>query len=306
MHEGSRKAILAALAANMGIAAAKFVGFAFTGAASMLAEGVHSVADSGNQALLLLGGARAQKAATPEHPFGYGRERYFWAFVVALVLFSLGGAFALYEGIEKLLHPHEVTSLGWAVGILGLAMVLEGFSFRTAVHEANPLRGDVPWITFIRRSKSPELPVVLLEDFGALIGLVLAMGGVITAHVTGNPRYDAIGSIAIGLLLSVIAIVLAIEMKGLLIGESASPERLQTIADEVAAAPSVTRLIHIRTEHLGPDELLVAAKVEFATHLSVPELALAIDEVERRVRGAVPEARLIFLEPDISRADAPT
>ena len=284
MHEGSRKAILAALAANMGIAAAKFVGFAFTGAASMLAEGVHSVADSGNQALLLLGGARAQKAATPEHPFGYGRERYFWAFVVALVLFSLGGAFALYEGIEKLLHPHEVTSLGWAVGILGLAMVLEGFSFRTAVHEANPLRGDVPWLTFIRRSKSPELPVVLLEDFGALIGLVLAMGGVITAHVTGNPRYDAIGSIAIGLLLSSIAIVLAIEMKGLLIGESASPERLQTIADEVAAAPSVTRLIHIRTEHLGPDELLVAAKVEFATHLSVPELALAIDEVERRVR----------------------
>jgi divalent metal cation (Fe/Co/Zn/Cd) transporter len=222
------------------------------------------------------------------------------------VLFTLGGAFALYEGIEKLRHPHEVDSLWWAVGILAVAVVLEGSSFRTARREAAEVRGDAGWVAFIRRAKSPELPVVLLEDLGALVGLAFALGGVLLAHATGNPRFDAAGSIAIGLLLGTIATVLAVEMKGLLIGEGASPERLELIADEIAAAPSVARLIHLRTEHLGPDELLVAAKVEFARHLDVAALARAIDEVERRVRGAVPEARLIYLEPDIARADAAT
>ena len=307
MHEGSRKAILAAFFANLGIAVAKFAGFAITQSASLLAEAIHSVADSANQLLLMLGGNRARKTATAEHPFGYGRERYFWAFVVSMVLFSMGGLFALYEGIEKLRHPHEVESLGVAVVILLIAIGLESFSLRTAIRESRHVKpAQASWRAFIHRTKQPELPVVLLEDIGALIGLVFALFGVVMSVVTDNPRFDALGSVAIGLLLVAIAVVLAWEMKGLLIGESASPERLQTIADEVAAAPSVTRLIHIRTEHLGPDELLVAAKVEFATHLSVPELALAIDEVERRVRGAVPEARLIFLEPDISRADAPT
>lgn len=302
MHEGSRKAILAALLANLGIAIAKFVGFAFTRSAGMLAEAVHSVADSGNQGLLLLGGNRARRAPTPDHPFGYGRERYFWAFVVAVVLFTLGGAFAIYEGIDKLRHPHEPESLWWAVGILGVAIVMETFSFRTAIHESNKERAGVGWHQFIRRSKSPELPVVLLEDFGALVGLVLALGGVVAAKLTHNARFDAVGSLSIGVLLCAIAVVLAIEMKGLLIGESASARMLEHIAAAINGAPHVKGIIHLRTEHLGPDELLMGAKIEFSHSLTLTTLAEAINDVERRVRDVVPAARVIYIEPDIKRA----
>src|SRR5688500_2690734 len=215
------RAVVAALLANAGIAIAKFVGFIITGSASMLAESIHSAADSGNQGLLLLGGKRARRAADATHPFGYGRERYFWAFVVALVLFSLGGAFAIYEGISKIRHPHPVDSPEVAVGILVLAILLETFSFRTAVVEANHVRGDAGWWQFIRRSKNPELPVVLLEDLGALVGLVLALAAVGTTLATDDPIWDGIGTLSIGVLLTVIAIVLAIEMKSLLIGETA-------------------------------------------------------------------------------------
>ena len=279
MHEGSRKAILAAFFANLGIAIAKFAGFAITQSASLLAEAIHSVADSANQLLLMLGGNRARKTATPEHPFGYGRERYFWAFVVSMVLFSMGGLFALYEGIEKLRHPHEVESLGVAVVILLIAIVLESFSLRTAIHESRKVKpATSSWRSFIHRTKQPELPVVLLEDIGALIGLVFALFGVVMSVVTDNPRFDALGSVAIGLLLVAIAVVLAWEMKGLLIGESATPEMEQQIAQSIASSEGVVRLIHMRTEHLGPDELLVGAKIEFAPELSAPELAAAIDE----------------------------
>jgi cation diffusion facilitator family transporter len=221
---GSTRAILAALLANLGIAIAKFVGFLFTGSSSMLAESVHSVADTGNQVLLLVGGRRAQLVATRQHPFGFGRERFFWAFVVSIVLFTLGSGFALYEGIEKLLHPHELESAGWAIAILLVAIALEGFSFRTAVREARPLKGSSSWVRFIRRSKQPELPVVLLEDSGALVGLVLALSAVGLTIATGNPRWDGVGTTCIGVLLGAIAIVLAVEMKSLLIGESATAE----------------------------------------------------------------------------------
>ena len=300
MHEGSRKAIAAAFFANFGIAIAKFVAFLATGAASMLAESIHSLADTGNQGLLFLGGARARRAPSEMHPFGYGRERYFWSFIVALVLFSLGGLFALYEGIEKLRHPHELESPGIAIGILLLAIVLEVFSLRTAVKEASHVRGDESWWQFIRHSKSPELPVVLLEDLGALVGLLFALAGVTTALVTGEERWDAIGSIAIGSLLVLIAVVLAIEMKSLLIGESASTGNDAAIRSALLSGPEVTRVIHLRTQHIGPDELLVAAKVECSA-TSVEELAAAIDTVERRVREAVPIARMIYLEPDVYR-----
>ncbi|HWC68165.1 MAG TPA: cation diffusion facilitator family transporter [Acidimicrobiales bacterium] len=300
MHDGSRKAVFAALFANLGIAVAKFVGFLITSSAGLLAESVHSLADSGNQALLLLGGSRARRKATPEHPFGYGRERYFWAFVVALVLFSMGGLFALYEGIEKFRHPHEVESLWVAIGILVFAIVLETISLRTAVVESNRVkRKDQSWWRFIRTSKQPELPVVLLEDIGAECGLFFALFGVIMAKATGNPRWDAAGSIAIGVLLVVIAIVLAIEMKGLLIGEGAAPDVQNSIVTALTDDTAVHRLIHLRTEHIGPDELLVAAKVEFDPALSVSELASAINATEARVRHAVPIARIIYLEPDL-------
>jgi cation diffusion facilitator family transporter len=301
VHEGSKRAIIAALLANFGIAILKFFGWIVTQSASLLAEGVHSLADTGNQALLLFGGHRAARTATPDHQFGYGRERYFWSFIVAQVLFLLGGAFAIYEGIEKLRHPHEPESLWWAVGILLGAIVFEGFSFRTAVHETRQVKGDSSYFGFIRRSKSPELPVVLLEDSGALIGLFLALCGVVMSKITDNGRWDALGSLSIGVLLCVIAIFLAIEMKGLLIGESAAPEMEHQIVTALTGNDNVTRLIHLRTQHLGPDELLVAAKVEFDRALSVEDLAGAIDGAEADVRRAVPAARLIYLEPDIHR-----
>jgi cation diffusion facilitator family transporter len=302
MEGGSRRAIVAAFAANLGIALAKFVGFAFTGAASMLAEAVHSVADTSNQGLLFLGGARSRKAPDADHPFGHGRERYFWGFVVALVIFSLGSLFALLEGVEKLLHPHELESVTWAITILVVAMALEGFSFRTAMKESRAgVREAGSWWQYIRTAKIPELPVVLLEDTGALIGLAFALTGVVLAHVTGNARFDAVGSVAIGLLLGFIAVTLATEMKSLLIGESASNAQVGAIREAIESDGKVRRLIHLRTEHLGPDELLVGAKIELDGHLHFPDVAQDIDAIEARIRDAVPEAHWIYLEPDVAR-----
>jgi cation diffusion facilitator family transporter len=300
MQEGSRRAVIAAFLANLGIAIAKFIAFALTGSASLLAEAIHSVADTGNQSLLFLGGRRAQKRPTRLHPFGFGRERYFWGFVVALVLFSLGAMFALYEGIDKLLNPHQLEDPIIAYVVLGIAIALEASSFRTAVHEASKVRRRHSWWSFIRTAKSPELPVVLLEDFGALIGLGFALVGISLSVITGDEVYDALGSVAIGLLLGAIAIVLAIEMKSLLIGEAASPEDEQAIADAIQSDPHVEHLIHLRTQHLGPEELLVAAKVELDAR-TIARLGSAIDDLERRIRHAVPHARVIYIEPDVYR-----
>ena len=303
MHEGSRRAIIAALSANLGIAIVKFVGFFLTGATSMLAEAVHSVADTGNQALLMVGAKRANRAPTAEHPFGYGRERYFWSFVVALVIFVLGGAFAAYEGIEKMLHPHPIDSPLIAIGILFFGASLETWSFRTALVEARKLRGAQTWYEFIRHTKAAELPVILLEDLGALVGLTFALIGVTLAMVTGEPRFDALGSVAIGVLLIVIAFVLASEMRSLLIGEAASEDEEAQIRAALLAGANVRRVIHMRTTHLGPEELLLAAKIEFDATLSFVQVADEIDAAEARVRAVLPSARLIFLEPDIFRAE---
>ena len=299
MHEGSKRAIAAAFLANLGIAVAKFAGFLVTGASSMLAEAIHSVADTANQGLLFLGGARAARPATPENPFGYGRERYFWSFIVALVLFTVGGVFAVYEGVSKLRDPHDISSPAVALALLGVALVLESFSLRTAVRAANPERRGQSWWSYIHRSKSPELPVVLLEDLGALVGLVFAFLGVTLAVVTDQPRWDGAATLMIGLLLVTIAVILVIEMKGLLIGESAAPEDLQRIVEAIEGTPEVRRLIHMRTQHLGPDELLVGAKIELEPALTARGIASAIDAAEGRVRAAVPIARVIYLEPDV-------
>lgn len=299
-HE-SRRAILAALLANLGIAIAKFVGFAFTMSSSMLAEGVHSLADTGNQLLLLLGGRRSRRDPDEHHQFGFGRERYFWAFVVSIVLFTLGAMFAVVEGIDKIVHPHQLESAGWAIGILGVAFVLESFSFRTAIAEARPARGSGTWLSYIRRSKSPEIPVVLLEDAGALVGLAIALLAVVLDTVTGDARWDGIGTLTIGLLLGVIAALLCVEMKSLLIGEAASPDDQRAIGDAIRAGASVERLIHLRTEHIGPEDILVAAKVQFAGDLTMSQLAAVIDAVEVDIRSAVPHATRIFLEPDVLR-----
>jgi cation diffusion facilitator family transporter len=302
----SNRAIMAALLANLGIAVAKFVGFLFTRSSAMLAESIHSVADSGNQGLLLLGGARSRRRPTPIHPFGYGRERYFWAFVVTVVLFTLGAVFSLYEGIEKLTHLEPVQSPLIAIGILVVAIVLEAFSLRTAVVESNKARGTASWASFIRHSRTPELPVVLLEDIGALVGLMLALIGVGLAMLTGDPVWDAYGTIAIGVLLGVIAIVLSIEMKSLLIGEGATQADIDAIRACCDDAPGVTRLLELRTLHLGPDELLVAGKLQLDPGLTSDDVAGTIDEVERRIRARVPTAHDIYLEPDIVTEQSPT
>ncbi len=301
------RAVVAALLANVGIAVAKFVGFLLTSSASMLAESVHSVADSGNQVLLLLGQKRSRRAPTAEHPFGYGRERYFWAFVVALILFSLGGMFAIYEGVSKIRHPHEIESASIAIGILLVAIALESASLRTAVVEARKAREvGMSWWGFIHRSKQPELPVVLLEDLGALVGLFFALAAVSASVITDDPFWDAIGTISIGALLVVIAIVLAIEMKGLLIGEAASIIDQQRIAAAIEIEPSVARLIHMRTQHIGPDELLVGAKVELVHGMSVDDAAEAVNRIENSVRRAVPTARIMYIEPDMFRTSLPS
>ncbi|WP_067487090.1 cation diffusion facilitator family transporter [Actinomadura hibisca] len=306
--EGGTKAIVAALAANLGIATAKFVAFGFTGSSSMLAEGIHSVADSGNQGLLLLGRKRSARSRTPKHPFGYGRERYFYAFVVAVVLFTIGALFSLYEGYHKI---HEATehpdatmdSPAWAFGVLIVAIVLESFSFRTAIKESNLIRGDKSWWQFIRRAKAPELPVVLLEDLGALVGLILALGGVTLAVVTGDLVWDGVGTVCIGVLLAAIAIILAIETKSLLIGEGADPEQEERIIAALESVDEVDHVIHIRTEYVGPEELLIAAKIAVYHDDTAAEVARGIDAAEARIRAQFPEATLIYLEPALDEAD---
>ncbi|MGW0761672.1 cation diffusion facilitator family transporter [Streptomyces sp. NPDC002814] len=296
---GGTKAIVAALVANLAIAVAKFVAFLFSGSSSMLAESVHSLADSGNQGLLLVGGKRAQREATPQHPFGYGRERYIYAFLVSIILFSVGGMFALYEGYEKIKHPHEIEHWYWPIGVLVFAIIAETFSFRTAIKESNLLRGKKSWSEFVRHAKAPELPVVLLEDLGALVGLILALGGVSLALATGDGVWDGIGTLCIGVLLILIAIVLAVETKSLLLGEAAGLEDVQKIEAAIVDGDTVTRIIHMRTLHLGPEELLVAAKIAVQHDDTATEIASAIDAAESRIRDAVPIARVIYLEPDI-------
>lgn len=297
---GSSKAVIAALLGNLAIAVAKFVAFIFTGSSSMLAESIHSMADSGNQGLLLWGGKAARREADERHQFGFGRERYFWSFVVSLVLFLVGAGFAIYEGIEKIRHPHAVTNVWIALGVLGFAIVVESYSFRMAVKESRPLKGRLSWWQFIQRSRTPELPVVLLEDFGAQVGLVFAFVAVSISHWAHAPVWDGIGTLAIGVLLLVIAVILMVEMRSLLIGEGADDEDMAKIRAAIESAPDVERLIHIRTQHLGPEELLVAAKVDFSDGLLTEQLAAAIDEVERRVRAEVPYAMPMYIEPALN------
>ncbi len=304
---GGSKAIIAAFLANMGIAIAKFIAWFLSGSASMLAEAIHSVADSGNQLLLLLGGRKARKEADAEHPFGYGRERYVYAFVVAIILFSVGGLFSIYEGVDKLTHPHELENVWIPIAVLVIAIVLESFSLRTAVRESNHVRREgQSWVSFVRHAKAPELPVVLLEDIAALTGLVFALFGVGMTAITHNPIFDAIGTLMIGTLLILVAITLGIETKSLLVGEGANPDDHAAIVRAIEAGGEIQRLIHMKTLYLGPDELLVAAKLGFPHDKALGEVALDIDAVERRIREAVPSARVIYLEPDIVRREAGT
>ena len=295
---GGTKTIVTALIANFTIAIAKFFGFIITSSSAMLAEAVHSVADTSNQALLLLGKKRSRKQPTAMRQFGHGRERFFWAFVVSLVLFSIGSMYAIFEGIEKIRHPHEIESLWWALTILLFAMCMEAYAFQTAVKESRHYKGNHSWRSFIRRSRIPELPVVLLEDFGALMGLIFAFICVLIADITGNTVWDGIGTLSIGILLGLIALVLAIETKSLLIGESALPEQTLNIETAITNSDHVERLIEMRTEYLGPETLLIAAKIEFKGTFSSSGISDAVDAVEENIRAVEPLAKIIYLEPD--------
>ena len=303
MEGGSRRAVVAAFAANVGIALSKLAAFVLTGATSMLAEAIHSAADTGNQGLLMLGAARANRPPDATHPFGYGALRYFWSFMVALVLFSVGGLFAVFEGIEKLRHPHSIDSPAWAIGVLLVSAGLESFSLRTALHESRAERRGRSILAFVRGTKVPELAVVLLEDLGALVGLAFAFAGVVLAEVLHAPRWDAAGSLAIGALLVGIAIVLAVEMTSLLVGEAASPEMVAQIRSILADHAGVSRVIALRTAHAGPDDVVVNAKLEFDAELTAPGVAAVVNELEVALRAAVPQARTIFIEPDVYRPE---
>lgn len=301
---GGAKAIVAALLANTGIAITKFVAFLFSGSSAMLAESVHSVADAGNQGLLLLGGRNARRAADAEHPFGYGRERFVYAFVVSIILFSIGGVFSLYEGVSKLRDPHPLENAWLPILVLSIAIVLESFSLRTAIRESNKVRGAQGWIEFVRRSKAPELPVVLLEDVAALLGLVFAMLGVGLTILTGDSMWDALGTIMIGVLLVLVAVALGVETKSLLVGEGASADDVRAIRRALDDHEVVIEIVHMKTLYLGPDELLVGAKVTFEPGTSIEEVAAIINELEVAVRDAVPSARVIYIEPGLVRVSA--
>jgi cation diffusion facilitator family transporter len=304
--DGGTKAVIAALLANTGIAITKIIAFFLTGFSSMLAEGIHSIADAGNQGLLLLGGKRAQRGATQMHPFGYGRERYIYSFIVAIVLFSVGGLFALYEAYHKyheIATGHAEIGTGWKqfapLVVLGVAIVLEGFSFRTAIVETNKVKGEASYWAFIRRAKKPELPVILLEDLAALLGLIFAFVAVSLMLLTGNQYFDVAGTALIGVLLVTVAITLAIETKSLLLGESATPEAQRRITSALDGTTGIERVIHNKTLHLGPEELLVAVKVGVPRDASAGDIAGAINDAERAIREAEPTATTIYIEPDI-------
>jgi cation diffusion facilitator family transporter len=299
--EGGTKAVVAALMANTGIAISKFVAFAITGSTSMLSEAIHSVADSMNQVLLLVGGKRSKRVADEKYQFGYGRVRYVYGFMVAIVLFMVGGIYSLYEGWHKWNHPEPVNEYWIAIGVLSIAIVLESFSLRTAIIETNKVRGKRSFAKFVRDSRQPELPVILLEDFGALIGLIFAMIGVSAAVITGDGRWDGLGAMAIGSLLIVIAVILVREMSAMLVGEGALPEEYDAVQTALESAPLVERVIHLRTLHVGPDALLVGAKIAITKSDSAEEIARGIDEAERLLRMAVPSAKYVFLEPDLDR-----
>jgi cation diffusion facilitator family transporter len=307
--QGGNRAIIAALSANAFIALTKFGAWALTGAASMLAEGVHSVADTANQLLLLRGGAVAKREATEEHPFGYGRAPFISAFLVSVILFSLGGLFALYEAFHKYEevasgHPNELLESQWwwvPVAVLGFAILAEGFSFRTAIRESVPLKGTKSWPQFIRSAKSPDLPVILLEDFAALLGLVFALMGVGMTLLTHNGYWDVAGTSLIGVLLILVAITLAMETRSLLLGEAATPEAIAGITAALAGAEGVLRVIHLKTMHLGPSEILVAAKIAVEPTESARRIAEVIDNAEAAIRANNSEVTALYLEPDIDR-----
>jgi cation diffusion facilitator family transporter len=292
----SKKVIYAALVGNSLIAVCKFVAASVTGSSAMLSEGIHSVVDSGNQVLLLYGIRKSARAPDEKHPFGYGMELYFWTFVVAILIFAIGSGLSLYEGIKHFLHPEPIKSPGWNYSVLLLSMVFEGVAWTIAYREFNKMRGDTPIFQAIRHSKDPTVFTVLFEDTAAMIGLFIAFLGVAGSHLYGLHQLDGLASIGIGIVLAVVAILLAIESKGLLIGEGADPQIVAEIRTVVDADKRISRINEVLTMHLGPTEILLNASLDFVDDLDAREVETAISEFETEIKKRFPEIRRVFIE----------
>jgi cation diffusion facilitator family transporter len=298
-HGSSAKAILFAFLANLGIAVTKSAAAAYTNSGSMLAEAIHSYADCTNQVLLYVGLKQADKPATAEHPLGFGKATYFWSFVVALLLFSLGGLFSIYEGWHKLHNPEPLNQPWIALTVLGIAVVLEAASLVGCLNEIRKVRRGRPFVDWLRHTRNAELVVVLGEDIAALAGLVIAFGFVWLAASTGDTRFDAIGSIAIGIMLILVAAFVARRIRALLIGKSAEPQLERKIDELIAADPAIDKLLNTITLQMGP-KVMLAAKVRMKPGLSIESAVRHINELERRIKEAAPEIGWCFVEPDVS------
>ncbi|ALN86787.1 cation diffusion facilitator family transporter [Lysobacter capsici] len=298
----STRAILFALGANFAIAVAKGVAAFFTGSSAMLAETVHSLADCGNQGLLLLGLKQSKRPPTPDYPLGYGKAIYFWSFLVAVMLFTVGGMFSLYEGIHKLQHPEPLKQWWWAAGVLAFGIAAEWVSMRACLQEVAKARGQRSLWQWFRESRQAELVVIFGEDLAALLGLVLALGAVLLAVFTGNPIWDAIGTICIGALLIIVAVFVAIEVKAMLIGQSVDPLRQQQIREFLDSRPEIARVISVITLQLG-NEVMVSVQAQMREEHSVAGLTEQINTVERAMKQAFPEVRWSFFEPDLKLGD---
>lgn len=297
-HMKANIVLYGALIANLGIAIAKFIAAAISGSSSMLTEGVHSLVDSGNQLLLLYGQSRAKRPADAFHPFGYGRELYFWAFVVAILIFAIGAGVSIYEGWSHILAPEPLRDPTINYVVLGIAFLLEGMSWSIAVREFNTARGDRGWWEAVRRSKDPAGFIVLFEDSAALLGLAIAALGVWASHWTGDARIDGIASVAIGGVLAAVAVLLAREAKGLLIGESADPDLVAAIWRLVDRRPEITAVNHVRTIHTSPDTVFVAVSADFDDALSMGRAESLIEEMETELKMAEPRISSIYIRPE--------
>jgi len=303
-HEIKSNVVLyGALFANLGIALAKFVASAISGSSSMLSEGIHSLVDSGNQILLLHGQARAKRPPDAHHPFGYGRELYFWSFVVAVLVFALGAGVSIYEGIIHILNPEEAVSPFVAYGVLLVAFLLEGWSTLEAFQEFRAAKGSFGWWEAITRSKDPPAFIVLLENGAAMAGIIAAAVGVFLSQLTGNPFFDGAASIVIGVILGFTALLLARESKGLLIGEAADPELVDGLRELACGTPGVVGVGHVMTVHSSPDQITVMINVDFRDDMLAGEVERIVCEVEREARQRWPEVQRLFIRPMQGAAD---
>ncbi|MEH2071651.1 MAG: cation diffusion facilitator family transporter [Nostoc sp.] len=294
--DSSKKTIFAAMGANLAIAVTKFIAAAITGSSAMISEGIHSIVDTGDQLLLLLGLRMSQKPADDSHPFGYGQELYFWTLIVAILIFAIGGGMSIYEGITHLRNPSPLEDPMWNYIVLGIAIILEGYSWTVALKEFLPTKGKEHFWQAIKNSKDPTVFTVLFEDSAAILGLVVAFLGIFLGHLFNNIYFDGIASIIIGIILAIVAVLLAKESKGLLVGESANPQTITSIRSLSKTEPEVKEVVRVLTMQLAPQEVLLNLEIQFFQNLTGEQIAVTVDNLETKIRQKHPEIKLIFIE----------